>query len=548
MKRSTLVSLFLLIISITPSFAQVTVEKVKAAQELMGLDFSETELEMMLKSLEGLQEDYEAIRKESLDNALRPAFIFNPLPIGASFEKEQKEINWKLPKTKLPKDREEIAFYSVGQMAYLLKNRKITSTELTQLYIGRLKKYGDSLQCLITLMEDYALEHAKKADEEIQAGNWRGPLHGVPYGIKDLLSVPGTKTTWGAAPYKEQERDEMATVVQKLDDAGAVLVVKLTLGALAMGDVWYGGTTKNPWKLDQGSSGSSAGSASATVAGLVGFSIGTETLGSIVSPSTRCGASGLRPTFGRVSKYGAMALSWTMDKIGPICRYAEDCAMVFDVIRGKDPKDPSTSDFAFNYDPQSKIKGLKIAYASNLFEKDYFNYKRDSASLEVFKEMGVELIPFEWKTELPIGAMRLILTAEAAAAFDELTRSGRDSMLVRQTANAWPNIFRGSRFIPAVEYIQAMRLRQQLVQEIHSLMQEVDVLIVPSFAGNQLTTTNLTGHPVVVVPNGFMENGSPTSICFLGNLFDEAKILSVAKAFQAASGHDDVHPGGFEGR
>ena len=341
MKRSTLVSLFLLIISITPSFAQVTVEKAKAAQELMGLDFSETELEMMLKSLEGLQEDYEAIRKEPLDNALRPAFIFNPLPIGANFEKEQKEINWKLPKTKLPKDREEIAFYSVGQMAYLLKNRKITSTELTQLYIGRLKKYGDSLQCLITLMEDYALEHAKKADEEIQAGNWRGPLHGVPYGIKDLLSVPGTKTTWGAAPYKEQERDEMATVVQKLDDAGAVLVVKLTLGALAMGDVWYGGTTKNPWKLDQGSSGSSAGSASATVAGLVGFSIGTETLGSIVSPSTRCGASGLRPTFGRVSKYGAMALSWSMDKIGPICRYAEDCAMVFDVIRGKDSRTPA---------------------------------------------------------------------------------------------------------------------------------------------------------------------------------------------------------------
>lgn len=526
-------------------FAQVNPEKAKAAAELMDLRFDSSQLEMMQGNLKSQLEDYQELHRHNIDNGIRPAFIFNPIPMGASFEKEQKEIKWKLPKAKIPKDKDEMAFYSIGQLAYLLKNKKISSEELTLLYLKRLKKHAHELQCVITLMEATAIEKAKKADLEIQAGEWRGPLHGIPYGIKDLFSVPGTKTTWGAEPYKDQEREEMATVVKKLNDAGAVLVVKLTMGALAMGDVWYGGKTKNPWNLEQGSSGSSAGSASATVAGLVGFSIGTETLGSIVSPSTRCGASGLRPTFGRVSKYGAMALSWTMDKIGPICRYAEDCAMVFDVIRGPDEKDPSTLDYAFNYDPGTNIKKLRVAYATNLFENSYFNYKRDSASLEVFKKMGVELIPIEWKTDLPIGAMRLILTAEAAAAFDELTRSGRDSLLVRQGGNAWPNIFRSARFIPAVEYIQAMRLRQQLVQEIHAMMEEVDVLIVPSFAGNQLTTTNLTGQPVVVVPNGFNDNGSPTSICFLGNLFDEAKILSVAKAFQEASRFEDVHPEGF---
>jgi len=320
------------------------------------------------------------------------------------------------------------------------------------------------------------------------------------------------------------------------------LVAKLTLGALAWGDVWYGGKTKNPWNLEQGSSGSSAGSASAVVAGLVGFSIGTETLGSIVSPSTRCGASGLRPTFGRVSKYGAMALSWSMDKIGPICRYVEDCAMVFEAIQGKDEKDPSTLDFAFNYDPDIDPASLKIAYAENLFSPSYFNYKNDSISLNALRKAGIDLIPFEWKTDVPVSALSFILTAEAAAAFDELTRSNQDSLLVRQIRNAWPNVFRAGRYIPAVEYIQAMRLRQQLVQDVHALMKEVDVLVVPSFAGNQLLTTNLTGHPVVVVPNGRDARGGPTSICFLGNLFDEAKILAVATYFQEITGHDNEHP------
>jgi len=542
-------SLFLFLLSIcllSPyAYAQVSVEQARQAQELIGLEFDEEELKLLQNDLRQHLQSFEAIRKENLDNGLRPALVFNPIPYGASFEKEQQPISWSLPPTEIPANKEDMAFYSIGQLAYLLKNKKITSLELTRLYLERLKRFGDTLQCLITLTEDLALEQAARADREIEAGNWRGPLHGIPYGIKDLLALPGYKTTWGASTYRDQERPEKATVVAKLEEAGAVLVAKLTLGALAWGDVWYGGQTKNPWNLKQGASGSSAGSASATVAGLVGFSIGTETLGSIVSPSTRCGASGLRPTFGRVSKYGAMALSWTMDKIGPICRHAEDCAMVFDVIMGKDDKDPSTLDFAFNYDPQKDIRELKIGYATNLFEQDYFNYKRDSAVLKVFADMGVELIPLEWKTSVPVGAIRFILEAEAAAAFDELTRSNQDSLLVRQIANAWPNVFRAARFIPAVEYIQANRLRYQLIQEVHTLMQEVDVLIVPSFAGNQLTATNLTGQPVVVVPNGFDENGSPTSICFLGNLFGEAEILRAAKAYQEASEYEDLHPKAF---
>ncbi|MEO0896399.1 MAG: amidase [Bacteroidota bacterium] len=523
------------------SYGQSFSDSMKIMGSLMGLDFSEAELKQMASSVKGWQEDYAQIRKVKIENSLRPALVFNPIPIGAQFETVQQPIQWKLEKVKLPSNKDEIAFFSIGQLAWLIKNKKITSVELTQIYLNRIKKHGDTLQCVITLLEEEALQQAQERDQELAEGKWRGPLHGIPYGIKDLLAVPGTKTTWGAMPYREQEINQTATVVTKLEEAGGVLLAKLTLGALAMGDVWYGGTTKNPWDLNQGSSGSSAGSASATVAGLVGFSIGTETLGSIVSPSTRCGASGLRPTFGRVSKYGAMALSWTMDKIGPICRYAEDCAYVFAAIHGKDDKDPSSLQFAFNYEPRLKAKNLKVGYASNLFKSSYFNYKNDSTSLEALRNAGIELVPLEWKTEAPVGAIGLVLYAEAAAAFDELTRSNQDSLLVRQSNGAWPNIFRYSRFIPAVEYIQAMRLRQGLVQEIHEIMQQVDVLVVPSYAGNQLRATNLTGHPVVVVPNGRNSTGL-ASICFLGNLFDEAKILTLAKFYQDHTGFDDKHP------
>ncbi|HMQ00308.1 MAG TPA: amidase, partial [Cyclobacteriaceae bacterium] len=345
-----------------------------------------------------------------------------------------------------------------------------------------------------------------------------------------------------AMPYKDQLIDETATVVKKLDEAGAVLLVKLTLGALAMGDIWYGGVTKNPWNLEQGSSGSSAGSASATAAGLVPFAIGTETLGSIVSPSTRCGTTGLRPTFGRVSRHGAMALSWSMDKIGPICRSAQDAAIVFETIRGEDGLDKTVKNAAFNYNAARDVKKLKVGYVKKYFEADYPNKEFDNQTLEVLRKLGVELHEVEMPEELPIRSLLVILYAEAAAAFDELTRSKQDSLLVNQRKNAWPNIFRASRFIPAVEYINANRLRQMLIEKYHEALNDYDVIVTPSYGGSQLQITNLTGHPCVVVPNGFNDKGSPVSISFLGKLFGEAAALELAGAYQQATEFDDLHP------
>ncbi|MFN7328680.1 MAG: amidase, partial [Bacteroidota bacterium] len=365
--------------------------------------------------------------------------VFNPLPTGLQYTPQQKQNDWGLPKdVVLPADRNQLAFYPVYKLAVLLRARKVTSLELTKIYLSRIKKYADTLQCAISILESNALQQAQRADDEIKRGKYRGPLHGIPYGIKDLLSVEGTETTWGAAPYRGQNINETATIVKKLEQAGAVLVVKLTLGALAMGDIWYGGVTKNPWNLKEGSSGSSAGSASATVAGLVAFAIGTETLGSIVSPSTRCGASGMRPTYGAVSRHGAMALSWSMDKIGPICRSALDCALVYDVIRGEDAFDRATRNAAFNYDAKTPLKKLKVAYFKNLFDSKYATRENDQKALEVLKSLGVELIPLDWDTKIPVAAVRLMLTAEAAASFDELTRSNRDSLLTDQRKWAWP--------------------------------------------------------------------------------------------------------------
>jgi len=409
------------------------------------------------------------------------------------------------------------------------------------MYLKRLKKYGPVLQCVITLTEDLAMKQAKQADEDIASGKYRGLLHGIPYGAKDLLAVKGYKTTWGATPYKDQMIDVDATVIKKLEEAGAVLVAKLTMGALAWGDVWFGGKTRNPWDTTKGSSGSSAGSASAVSAGLVPFAIGTETWGSIVSPSTICGVTGLRPTYGRVSRYGAMALSWSMDKIGPICRNAEDCAIVFNAIYGLDSKDQTLFDIPFNYNPEINLKRLRIGYLKNDLEKDSAFKKQDSLTIETFKKLGAKLIPIELP-KIPVNDISFILSSEAAAAFDELTRSNRDDLLVRQIKNAWPNVFRTHRFVPAVEYINANRVRFQLIQEMAKLMKEVDLYIAPSWEGDNLLLTNLSGHPCVVVPNGFSEDGTPTSITFIGNLFDEGKIIAVAKAFQNATDFHLKHP------
>ena len=498
---------------------------------------------MLLRGLKSNKRKYALLHEFVLNNSVPPAISFNPLPVGFIPEVVQQKILWyNNVEVKMPDKKEEIAFYSVSELSWLIKNKKITSEELTRLYIKRLKEYDKQLHCLITLTEDLAIKQAKRADKEISEGKYRGPLHGIPYGVKDLLAVEGYKTTWGSGAYKDQLIDQTATVVKKLEKAGAVLIAKLTLGSLAMGDVWYGGKTRNPWNPDQGSSGSSAGPGSATAAGLVAFSIGSETQGSIVSPSTRCGVTGLRPSYGRVSRTGAMALSWTMDKLGPMCRTAEDCALVFDIIRGPDNMDQTLYDLPFNYNAYKNIKSLKIGYTKNLFEKNYRGKSNDSIALEVFKNMDIELIPVELPDNIPFGSLGIILSAEAAAAFDELTRSNRDDLLVQQNSYSWPNTFRQARFIPAVEYINANRIRFLLIQEMNKVMKEVDVLITPSYGGNQMLITNLTGHPCVVLPNGFNDRGSPTSFSIVGKLFDEASILRLAKAYQDKTKFTKIHP------
>lgn len=527
---------------------KITTRDIKVYEKIFGLEFSKEERKMMLSSIQGRSSGYQELRKIEIPNSTPSALLFNPVVPGFKVEEERKPFQYTAEKDIfVPENFEDLAFYPVTALAQLIKTQKITSTQLTELYLNRLKKYGPILECVITLTEDLAMEQAKRADEEIAAGKYRGPLHGIPWGAKDLLSTKGIKTTWGAEPYKDQIIDVDATVVERLEKAGAVLVAKLTLGALAMGDVWYGGRTNNPWNIEQGSSGSSAGSAAATSAGLVGFAIGTETQGSITSPSSRCGVTGLRPTFGRVSRYGAMALSWSMDKIGPICRTVEDCALVFQAISGPDDKDLTVVDLPFNWDPEMDLHSIRIGYLKSAFdrepregnERDKRTIEENKKALEVLRSLGIELIPFDLP-DFPTRRISFILTTEAAAAFDELTRSNRDDLLVRQNREAWPNSFRQARFVPAVEYIQANRARVQLMQAMAEKMEGIDVFIAPR--GSTTGLTNLTGHPAVIIPSGFREDGTPTAIVFIGNLFAEAKTLRVAKAFQDATGFHLKHP------
>ena len=521
----------------------ITVEIVKQAEKIMGLEFTSAEADSMLIELTDTRKNFENIRKVELKNEVSPALLFNPLPVGFEFEKGQSSFKASdLKSIKMPSDKNDLAFYNVRQLAELIHTKKISSVELTKFYLERLKKYDPQLQCVVTLTEDLALKQAAQADAEIAAGKYRGLLHGIPYGAKDLLAKKGYKTTWGSVPYKDQMLDYDAVVVERLEKAGAILCAKLTLGELAWGDVWFGGTTKNPWNLTRGSSGSSAGSASSVSAGLLPFAIGSETLGSIVSPSSECGDTGLRPTFGRVPRTGAMALSWSMDKLGPICRTVEDCAIVFNAIYGKDGKDLTVMDAPFQFDGTKKdLKGIKIGYLKSDFEGKYGNKKADSLTLVMMKKLGATLIPMELPN-LPSNDISFLLTVEGAAAFDDLTRSGKDDLMVRQIKNAWPNAFRAARFVPAVEYIQANRHRSLLIQDFHKKLGSIDVYLSPALSGKNLTMTNLTGHPCVVLPNGFRPEGRPTSITFMGKLFGEGKLLQVAKIYQDATDFHLKHP------
>ena len=531
-------------------FSQDTLSKKDfvTGEKFLGLNFTEREIDSMYGSVRNTVGEIKKMRTYHLDNSVPMSFTQSPVLPGMKFNTKQEPVKWDIPKNiNVPANKNELAFYSILQLASLIKNKKITSVELTRFFIDRLKKYGDSLQCVISLTEDIAMQQAAQADKEIAAGKYRGPLHGIPYGLKDLFAVKGTKTTWGAAPYKNQTIDEDAYVYTKLKDAGAVLIAKFTLGALAMGDYWYGGRTRNPWNTKFGSSGSSAGSTAATVAGLVPFAIGTETLGSIISPSTTCGATGLRPTFGSISRSGAMTLSWSMDKTGLLCRSAEDAAVVFNYLHGTDGKDASAVNMPFNYTGKTDLSKFKIAYAKNyLGRRDTMGNELEV--LNAFKKAGAQLIPVDFPDSgiYNFNMSGIIIGVESAAAFDEFTRTDLDDMMTRQGRNDWPNQFRSSRFIPAVEYVNANRYRYLLMQKINEFINKYDVVICPTYGGHQLQITNLTGHPVVCLPTGFNKNHLPTSITLVGKLYDEATLLSVAKAYQQATQWDEMHPEMFK--
>ncbi|WP_291403122.1 amidase [Daejeonella sp.] len=521
---------------------KISIALVKAAQKIIGINFTDVEIDSMLTDLDGQRANYAALRKLNIPNSVSPALNFNPLPLGYEFPDKSNyfKVN-STNTTKLPAVKDDLAFYTVVQLADLIRTKQISSIELTKFFIERIKKYDSKLMFAVTITEERAMAHAKKADAEIAAGKYKGILHGIPFGAKDLLAAKGYKTTWGSVPYKDQVLDVDATAITKLEEAGAILIAKMTLGELAMGDVWFGGKTKNPWNLNRGSSGSSAGSASAVSAGCMPFAIGSETLGSIVSPSSECGTTGLRPTFGRISKFGAMALSWSMDKLGPITRSVEDCAIVFNAIQGPDSKDLSLISAPFNYSsPQgTSLKGMRIGFIKSEFNRKYANSANDSLSLKKIKDMGAELVEIELPV-LPYRDMIIILGAESGAAFEDLTLSNRDDLMVRQDKNAWPSGFRSSHFIPAIEYIQANRARAILIEELNKKMKGLDAFIAPAF-GQNLVATNLSGHPCVVLPNGF-RNGLPTSITFTGQLFGEGKLLKIAEAYQRAGDFHKKQP------
>lgn len=578
--------------------AKITKEMIDNAAAIADVHIADEYKEMLLESVNNHAKGYEEIYKLHIPNSVDPALVFDPVLPGMKFETVRKPMRMsKAPSAaaSAPKNLEDLAFASARELAELIRTKKISSIALTEMYLQRLKKYDPTLKFVVTLTEERALAQAKKADAEIAAGKYRGPLHGLPWGAKDLLATKGYRTTWGAGGFENQMIGEDATVVKRLDKAGAVLVAKLTLGALALGDVWFGGVTRNPWNTGQGSSGSSAGPASATAAGCVAFSIGSETLGSISSPSTRCGCTGLRPTFGLVPRTGAMALSWSMDKLGPICRTVEDCALVLDAIYGPDGHDRTVHSAAFNWDANLDWRKLRIGYLKADFERKpeepqeaakeepaktpeeqkrreeqkkrqeaararaEYDRKYNDAALEKLRAMSVNLIPVEMP-KFPYGAMRTMLTAESAAAFDELTRTGKDKLLTSQKDYDWPNTFRTARFIPAVEYIQAARARRMAMDVVAKVFDGVDVIVAPT-NGQQLVITNLTGHPAVILPNGLRGSdapkpatddvsdfqnaggpGTPTSLTFLGKLYGEAELLAFARAYQEATGFHLQHP------
>ena len=546
-------------------------DALKCAEQLDGLQFADAEEEAALGGVNRNLDNYESLRKLAVPLDTEPAVTFRPYlpgkqPVGRSTPNAKLEIA-RPPAVQVTSQLEDLAFEPITVLASLIQNRQVTSTDLTKMYLARLRRYGDPLHCVVTLTEELALTQASNADKDIKAGRYRGPLHGIPWGAKDLFDTKGIRTTWGAKPYENQVIDYDATVVERLREAGAVLCAKLSMGALAQGGVWFGGSTRNPWSPESSSSGSSAGPGAATSAGLVAFAIGTETRGSIISPSSTCGVVGLRPTYGRVSRYGAMALSWTMDKIGPMARSVEDCAIVFNAIHGADGRDGTVVDAPFTWMPGAPLSSLKIGYVAKEFDQipqpnagggrggrgrggggrggltpEEARRRAEARNvllkeaLDVLRGHGARLEPIELP-EFSTSAINFILDAEAAAAFDDLTRSA-DINLV--TNSSWPNTFRTSRFVPAVEYIRAQRARTLLMRQMDALMAKYDVFLSPTGSAS-LAITNLTGHPAACLKAGFVE-GLPQALMITGQLYDEATVLRVALAYERATKWHAMNP------
>ncbi len=552
----------------SPTPGRIKKDDLEHAEKIIGIELTDKHREMALTGVNTNLDRYEAVRGIDVPLDTEPAVLFHPQLPGFHVKRASVKTKFRLGRNEPAqfKSVEDLAFATVPQLAELIRTRRVSSVELTRMYLSRLKKYGPKLLCIVTLTEDLALKQAQDADNDLKRGKYRGPLHGIPWGAKDLFATKGIKTTWGAEPYRDQVIDYDATVVERLREAGAVLVAKLSMGALAQGPKWFAGVTRNPWAPDedrQGASGSSAGPGAATAAGLVGFSIGTETLGSIVSPSSRNGVVGLRPTYGRVSRHGAMALSWTMDKIGPMCRGVEDCAAALDAIYGPDGRDMTVADAPFNWNPNVPLSSLRVGYLKSEFEQTpsanateqqrQIAAKRNAMykeALDALTKAGVKMTPIELP-KFPTANLRYILTAEAATAFDDITRDGRVNQLSGQDNLDWPNTFRTNRFVPAVEYLRAQRARVLLMREMDKLMRDRDVFASPAPGSASLLITNLTGHPAVCLPCGFLDFPAtqnspaqrlPQSIMFTGGLYDEASPLRVALAFEKATPWHTMHP------
>ncbi len=528
----------------------ITAEMIHSAARLAGLNFSEDDVAEMVEGINANVALYGEARILEIDQNVAPPLYFNPAVPGQTFPTERRPFRLGArPDLRRPADLEEVAFWPLTHLAWLIESRQVSAVELTRMYLARLRRYDPILQCVVTLTEELALEQAGRADHELAEGRYRGTLHGIPWGAKDLLAKRGYPTTWGSEAYREQIIDMDATVVQRLEEAGAVLVAKLSTGEIARGARWFGGKeTKNPWKTDESSGGSSAGPGAATSAGLVGFSIGSETTGSIVGPSRTCGVTGLRPTFGRVSRHGVMPVSWSLDKVGPICRSVEDCAVVLEAIRGPDGQDLAVTDHPFNWDGNRSLEGIRVGYLQETFGAERRGDDGDAvrandlAALDVLRGMGVDLRPVRLPESAGMNALQMLLVDEAAA-FDELVLTGRVDLLIQDRNEPEDMLMRVARLIPAVEYLQMNRQRMLMMQETAEALQDVDVYLAPHGGGPTTSANNLTGHPGITVPNGFAPDGTPTGVLFVGQLYAEAEMMTVAKAYQDATDWHTRRPG-----